>query len=76
MLSLALVFFRLNAISRLLYSSYRLSPEHVFPAGLDDCVTATKYFMENAERFGVDKGRVAIAGNNTTSHGGTFVLYH
>ena len=55
----------LKEISRLVSFSYRLSPEHVFPAGLDDCVTATKYFMANAERFGVDKDRIAVAGNNT-----------
>ena len=34
----------------------------MFPAGLDDCVNVTKYFMTNAERFGVDRNRIAVAG--------------
>jgi len=43
--------------------SYRLSPEALFPAGFDDCVKATKYFMTNAAEFHVDPQRIAVAGN-------------
>ncbi|KAK2148846.1 hypothetical protein NP493_3127g00000 [Ridgeia piscesae] len=45
--------------------SYRLAPEHVFPAPLNDCVKATRYFMANAERFGVDVNRIAVAGDSS-----------
>lgn len=43
--------------------NYRLSPEHVFPTPLQDCVTAAKYFLSNAASFGVDGSRVAVAGD-------------
>ena len=43
---------------------YRLAPEVVFPGPLDDCVNATKYFINHAHEFGVDSGRVAIAGGS------------
>ncbi|OWF41419.1 neutral cholesterol ester hydrolase 1-like isoform X1 [Mizuhopecten yessoensis] len=43
---------------------YRLSPEHRFPVPLDDCVTATKYIIQNAKRLGVDSSRVAVMGDS------------
>ncbi|CAH1253348.1 NCEH1 [Branchiostoma lanceolatum] len=48
---------------------YRLAPEHKFPAGLNDCVTATKYFLRHARRYNVDPSRIGIAG---ASSGGNF----
>lgn len=44
---------------------YRLSPEHKFPAGLDDCYGAVRYVMENAARFQVDAAHVAVAGDSS-----------
>ncbi|XP_072522131.1 arylacetamide deacetylase-like 4 [Salminus brasiliensis] len=44
---------------------YRLAPEHRFPAHLDDCETATLYFLSVAEtEFGVDPGRVVLGGDS------------
>ena len=43
--------------------SYRKAPEHIYPAGLNDALKATKYFMRNARKFGVDATRIAIGGN-------------
>uniref|UniRef100_A0A8B9JHK5 Arylacetamide deacetylase-like 4 n=1 Tax=Astyanax mexicanus TaxID=7994 RepID=A0A8B9JHK5_ASTMX len=45
--------------------SYRLAPEHRFPAHLDDCEAATLHFFSVAEaEFGVDPHRVVLGGDS------------
>ncbi len=41
---------------------YRLAPDHPFPVPMNDCYDATLHFLENAEEFGVDSQRIALAG--------------
>jgi acetyl esterase/lipase len=48
---------------------YRLAPEHRFPAGLEDVLTAYRYVRDNAGRFGAPDGRAIIGGD---SMGGNF----
>ena len=42
--------------------SYRLAPEHPYPAPFDDCLAVTQHLMEHAKEFKVNPKRVVIAG--------------
>ena len=48
---------------------YRLAPEHKFPAGLEDALSAYSWALDNASRFGAPAGKAAVGGD---SMGGNF----
>jgi len=44
--------------------AYRLAPEHPYPAALDDAIAAFRHIRDDAGRFGVDPGRIAVGGDS------------
>jgi acetyl esterase/lipase len=49
---------------------YRMAPEYKFPYAVNDCFDALKWCAANAERLGVDKNKIILAGG---SAGGNLV---
>ena len=45
-------------------TAYRLSPEHPFPAPLDDCHAAWNWMIASADSLGIDKNRIAVGGQS------------
>lgn len=43
---------------------YRLAPEHPYPAGLDDAETVWRALADEPQRYGIDPGRLAVAGGS------------
>jgi acetyl esterase len=49
---------------RVISISYRLGPEHRFPAAADDAVAATNWIVQNAAALGLDATRIAVGGDS------------
>ena len=47
---------------------YRLYPEVVYPAFLDDCAAAVAWAMDNAAAHGADPGRLHVAGHSAGAY--------
>jgi acetyl esterase len=43
---------------------YRLAPEHPFPAAVTDCHAVTRDVLQHPDRYGIDPGRVGVAGDS------------
>jgi acetyl esterase len=49
---------------RVVSVDYRLAPEHKFPAAIDDGLAAVTWIATHAGEFGIDPGRLAVAGDS------------
>jgi acetyl esterase len=54
---------------------YGLAPEHPFPDGVDDCVTATRWIQAHLAQYGAD-GRLAVAGDSAGGNLSAVVTQH
>jgi len=52
--------------SVILSPDYRLAPEHIFPAAIDDCYDSVNYVHENRETLQVSK--IIITGDSAGGH--------
>jgi acetyl esterase/lipase len=53
---------------------YRLYPEVVFPAFLDDCAAAVAYAARKAGRWGADAGRLGLLGHSAGAYNAAMLL--
>ena len=53
-----------KAKCKVFFPDYHLAPKYPYPAALEDIRSLFKYIVEHAEEFGIDKGRIGLAGDS------------
>jgi acetyl esterase len=55
---------------------YRLSPEHKFPAAVEDAITATEWIAKNAVALAIDASRLMVGGDSAGGNLAAVVAIH
>lgn len=66
----------LGARARVVSIDYRRSPEHRFPAALDDGLAAFRWLVDAAPSLGIDARRIAVAGDSAGGHLSALIAQH
>ncbi|WAD29785.1 alpha/beta hydrolase [Citrobacter braakii] len=53
---------------RVIAVQYRLAPEHTFPAAHNDAETGANIIWKYAQKLGIDRGRITLAGDSAGGH--------
>ena len=56
--------YALKSKCKIIFVDYRLAPKYQFPIPAEDCFMAYCWTIENAEKLGIDKTRIAIGGDS------------
>lgn len=62
-----------GARARVISFDYRLAPDHTFPAAHDDAMACWNWLQENAESLGMDRDRIAVAGDSAGGNLAAFI---
>lgn len=56
--------YALKSKCKIIFVDYRLAPKYQFPIPAEDCFMAYRWTIDNAEKLGIDKTRIAIGGDS------------
>ncbi|MFC7677761.1 alpha/beta hydrolase [Paenibacillus sp. GCM10028914] len=56
--------YALKTPCKVIFVDYRLLPKHKFPYGLEDCYSACKWVVANADQLNINREKIAVVGDS------------